>query len=89
MKGSLPVSSEAPNDVSRHEQLVDEIDMEIIALIDRRVRLAQQRTADRTIAGSSRSGLSRENEILRRYHDALGAPGTRLAMTLIGMTRNP
>lgn len=38
-------------------------------------------------SGGRRVNLSRENEILGRFSDALGTPGTALAMTLLELSR--
>ncbi|MGH3312577.1 MAG: chorismate mutase [Streptomyces sp.] len=63
---------------------IDELDAEIIALVQERravsVRVQQARA-------EGHGGLAREMEVLGRYRDALGRPGTQLAMTLLGLCR--
>ena len=66
---------------------IDALDDRIIGLIQERVAVSAVVQETRIAAGGRRVNLSRENEILGRYRDALGKPGTSLAMTLLELSR--
>ncbi|MFI1763787.1 chorismate mutase [Streptomyces sp. NPDC020800] len=76
------------------EQTIADARERIDALDDRIIGLIQERTAVSTVvqetriaSGGRRVHLSREMEILGRYREALGKPGTALAMTLLELCR--
>ena len=76
------------------EQLIADSRTRIDALDDRIIGLVQERMAvsaviqeARITSGGRRVNLSREMEILGHYRDALGKPGTSLAMTLLELCR--
>lgn len=76
------------------EQTIADARMRIDALDDRIIGLIQERMAVSTVVqqtriadGGRRVNLSREMEILGRYREALGRPGTALAMTLLELCR--
>ncbi|MEU6816515.1 chorismate mutase [Streptomyces sp. NPDC046860] len=76
------------------ERTIDDARERIDALDDRIIGLVQERMAvsavvqrTRIASGGRRVSLSREMEILGRYRDALGKPGTSLAMTLLELCR--
>ncbi|MFD4791428.1 chorismate mutase [Streptomyces sp. NPDC058459] len=78
----------------RPERIIDDARERIDALDDRIIGLVQERMAvsavvqrTRITSGGRRVSLSREMEILGRYRDALGKPGTALAMTLLELCR--
>ncbi|ARQ68989.1 chorismate mutase [Streptomyces marincola] len=66
---------------------IDDLDARIIGLIEERVTVSRQVQAARIASGGRRVHLAREMDILRRYRDGLGAPGTGLAMTLLDLCR--
>ncbi|ONK11998.1 Intracellular chorismate mutase [Streptomyces sp. MP131-18] len=66
---------------------IDALDDSIISLIEERISVSEQIQATRIAAGGRRVHLAREMEVLRRYRDGLGAPGTGLAMTLLDLCR--
>jgi chorismate mutase len=74
---------------------LDELDQQIIDLVQERRSVAaaaeaHSRAAARRAeaAGEERpGGLAREMEIFDRYRQALGRPGTQLAMTLLHLCR--
>ncbi|MHC3468324.1 chorismate mutase [Streptomyces sp. 7R007] len=66
---------------------IDTLDDRIIGLIQERVAVSAVVQQTRIAAGGRRVHLSREMEILNRYSDALGKPGTSLAMTLLELSR--
>ncbi|MFE0350522.1 chorismate mutase [Streptomyces griseoluteus] len=76
------------------ERTIDDARERIDALDDRIIGLVQERMAvsavvqqTRIASGGRRVSLAREMEILGRYRDALGKPGTALAMTLLELCR--
>ncbi|MCX4691491.1 chorismate mutase [Streptomyces sp. NBC_01408] len=76
------------------EQLIADSRMRIDALDDRIIGLIQERMAVSTViqearisSGGRRVHLSREMEVLSHWSDALGKPGTALAMTLLELCR--
>ncbi|MFJ3662058.1 chorismate mutase [Streptomyces sp. NPDC090119] len=76
------------------ERTIDDARTRIDALDDRIIGLVQERMAvssvvqrTRIASGGRKVSLSREMEILGRYRDALGKPGTALAMTLLELCR--
>ncbi|MFD5490077.1 chorismate mutase [Streptomyces virginiae] len=76
------------------EQLIAESRTRIDAIDDRIIGLIQERMAVSTViqdariaSGGRRVHLSREMEVLPHWSDALGRPGTALAMTLLELCR--
>jgi chorismate mutase len=66
---------------------IDALDDRIIGLIQERMAVSAVVQQTRIASGGRRVHLSREMEILGRYRDALGKPGTGLAMTLLELCR--
>ena len=66
---------------------IDALDDRIIGLIQERVAVSAVVQEARISSGGRRVSLTRENEILSHYSDALGRPGTSLAMTLLELSR--
>ncbi|MFH9400118.1 chorismate mutase [Streptomyces sp. NPDC017638] len=66
---------------------IDALDDRIIGLIQERMAVSTVVQRTRIASGGRRVHLSREMEILARYRDALGKPGTTLAMTLLELCR--
>ncbi|MFJ6084102.1 chorismate mutase [Streptomyces sp. NPDC092369] len=66
---------------------IDALDDRIIGLIQERVAVSAVVQEARIASGGRRVNLSRENEILSRYSDALGKPAVSLAMTLLELSR--
>ncbi|MCF4139964.1 chorismate mutase [Streptomyces sp. Tue 6430] len=66
---------------------VDALDDRIIGLIQERAAVSAVIQEARITSGGRRVNLSREMEILDRYRQALGKPGTSLAMTLLELCR--
>ena len=62
---------------------IDVLDDRIIGLIQERMAVSAVVQQTRIASGGRRVHLSREMEILGRYREALGRPGTGLAMTLL------
>ncbi|MFF7949984.1 chorismate mutase [Streptomyces griseorubiginosus] len=66
---------------------IDAIDDRILGLIQERMAVSAVVQQTRIASGGRRVHLAREMEILGRYRDALGKPGTNLAMTLLELCR--
>ncbi|MFJ9813919.1 chorismate mutase [Streptomyces sp. NPDC101151] len=66
---------------------IDTLDDRIIGLIQERMAVSGVVQETRIASGGRRVNLSREMEILGRYREALGKPGTSLAMTLLELCR--
>ncbi|RSS81610.1 chorismate mutase [Streptomyces sp. WAC06614] len=76
------------------EQIVADSRARIDALDDRIIGLIQERMAVSTViqeariaSGGRRVHLAREMEVLAHWREALGKPGTSLAMTLLELCR--
>ncbi|MFD0341242.1 chorismate mutase [Streptomyces sp. NPDC127117] len=66
---------------------IDTLDDRIIGLVQERMAVSAVIQEARITSGGRRISLSREMEILGSYRDALGKPGTSLAMTLLELCR--
>ena len=66
---------------------IDSCDAEIIELVQRRLSISQQIGQLRTAAGGTRLSLSREQQVLARFRDALGPDGATLGMMLLRQGR--
>ncbi|MFJ9035439.1 chorismate mutase [Streptomyces sp. NPDC102406] len=66
---------------------IDALDDRIIGLVQERMAVSAVVQETRLAAGGRRVHLSREMEVLSHYRDALGKPGTSLAMTLLELCR--
>jgi chorismate mutase len=62
---------------------IDAVDAEIIRLWRERASLSGQVGAARIAAGGTRLVLAREQQIVEKFRDALGADGAPLAMLLL------
>ncbi|GAA2451784.1 chorismate mutase [Streptomyces macrosporus] len=78
---------EAEERIERDRARIDDLDRRIIALVQERVEVSARIQRTRIEAGGRRVNLSREMEILARYREELGKPGTSLAMTLLELCR--
>jgi chorismate mutase len=66
---------------------IDALDDRIIGLIQERMAVSAVIQEARITSGGRRVNLSREMEVLAHYSEALGKPGTSLAMTLLELCR--
>ncbi|KUJ51361.1 Intracellular chorismate mutase [Streptomyces sp. MBT84] len=78
---------EAADVINGARERIDTLDDRIIGLIQERVAVSAVVQEARISSGGRRVNLSREMEILGRYREALGKPGTSLAMTLLELCR--
>jgi chorismate mutase len=77
----------ASAEIDEARQAIDELDGRIMALIRERMAVSERIQRTRIASGGRRVSLAREMDILRRYREGLGQPGTALAMTLLELCR--
>ncbi|MEU8653176.1 chorismate mutase [Streptomyces sp. NPDC048737] len=80
-------TSEAADVITGARERIDALDDRIIGLIQERVAVSAVIQEARITSGGRRVNLSREMEVLDHYRQALGKPGTSLAMTLLELCR--
>ena len=80
-------SASAASRITGARGRIDELDAQIIALVRERMAVSADIQRARIASGGRRVNLSREMEILARYREQLGRPGTELAMTLLELCR--
>ena len=73
--------------ISTARERIDSLDGQMIALVQERMGVSAEIQRTRIESGGRRVHLSREMEVLNHYSDALGKPGTALAMTLLELCR--
>ncbi|WP_306186457.1 chorismate mutase [Streptomyces sp. MK5] len=78
---------EAADVITGARERIDALDDRIIGLIQERMAVSAVIQEARIASGGRRVNLSREMEILGHYRDALGKPGTTVAMTLLELCR--
>ncbi|GHF88651.1 chorismate mutase [Streptomyces filamentosus] len=66
---------------------IDALDDRIIGLIQERMAVSAVIQEARISSGGRRVNLAREMEVLEHYRNALGKPGTALAMTMLELCR--
>jgi chorismate mutase len=84
-----PSTPPAQREIAHLRERIDEIDAALIALWQERAALSQQVGAARVAAGGTRLALSREREILDRFHRDLGSIGTQLGLLILRAGRGP
>lgn len=90
--GGQETGTEVPDAAERILEIrrrIDEIDNSLIALWQERAALSREVGAIRRAAGGTRLVLSREQQILEHFREALGADGTQFAMLLLRAGRGP
>ncbi len=75
--------------VAAGRERIDRLDAELVRLIAERAAVSAEVQAARRAAGGPRIVQSRENEVVRRWHDALGRPGSAIALALLELGRGP
>ncbi|WP_328873316.1 chorismate mutase [Streptomyces sp. NBC_00287] len=80
-------TDEAASVITGARDRIDSLDDRIIGLIQERMAVSAVVQEARIASGGRRVNLSREMEILDHYREALGKPGTALAMTLLELCR--
>jgi chorismate mutase len=82
-----PPAVSAEQSIAANRRLVDDLDARIIALVQERMTVSGEIQAARIGSGGRRVHLAREMEVMRTYGDALGRPGTAVALTLLELCR--
>ncbi|WP_217142504.1 chorismate mutase [Streptomyces sp. AC627_RSS907] len=80
-------TTEAAGLITGARERIDALDDRIIGLIQERMAVSAVIQEARITSGGRRVNLSRENEVLDHYRQALGKPGTALAMTMLELCR--
>ncbi|MEU0222851.1 chorismate mutase [Streptomyces sp. NPDC006284] len=80
-------TSEAAGVITGARERIDALDDRIIGLIQERMAVSAVIQEARITSGGRRVNLSREMEVLDHYREALGKPGTALAMTMLELCR--
>jgi chorismate mutase len=68
---------------------IDEIDADIVRLVRERVEVSRRIQRARRLEGGPRIAQARENEVVGRWSDELGAPGGTIALALLELGRGP
>jgi chorismate mutase len=68
---------------------IDRLDADLLALVDARRRVSAEIQRRRLADGGPRVVHAREAEVIGRWRDALGTPGTRIAQALLELSRGP
>jgi chorismate mutase len=90
MTATLPTTdadADADARIADLRQEIDTCDAEIIALVQRRLAVSQEIGELRRAAGGTRLSLSREQQVLSRFQQALGRDGATLGMMLLHQGR--
>jgi chorismate mutase len=87
MTATLPAAADADERIAELREQIDDCDAEIIRLVQRRLAVSQQIGELRRAAGGTRLSLSREQQVLTRFQDALGRDGAALGMMLLRQGR--
>jgi chorismate mutase len=80
-------TADAAEQINALRSEIDACDAQLIALVQRRLSIAQQIGALRTASGGMRLSLSREQRVLSRFRTALGPDGAALGMMLLRQGR--
>ncbi|MFE2444631.1 chorismate mutase [Stenotrophomonas sp. NPDC087984] len=80
-------ATEAAEVIGTARERIDALDGRILDLVRERMAVSAAIQEARIASGGRRVQLSREMEILDRYRQRLGKPGTTLAMTLLELCR--
>ncbi|GAA1688845.1 chorismate mutase [Streptomyces yatensis] len=88
MENTETTETAKPADViGSARERIDALDGQILDLVRERMGVSAAIQEARIASGGRRVQLSREMEILDRYRQRLGKPGTTLAMTLLELCR--
>ena len=75
--------------VREGRERIDALDAELVRLIAERAAVSAEVQRARRAAGGPRIVQSRENEVVGRWHAALGRPGSAIALALLELGRGP
>ena len=68
---------------------IDALDAQLVLLIRQRLAVSQDIQRDRMAAGGPRVVHAREAEVVGRWREELGPPGSRIALALLELSRGP
>lgn len=80
-------TADASELIAGARERIDALDDRIIGLIQERMAVSAVIQDARIASGGRRVNLAREMEVLAHYREALGKPGTSMAMTLLELSR--
>ena len=82
-------TDECPTDerIAELRGRIDACDAEIVRLVQHRLAVSQEIGELRRATGGTRLSLSREQQVLARYQDALGPDGATLGLMLLRQGR--
>lgn len=75
--------------VDEGRRRIDELDDALLDVLAERQRVSAEVQRLRRESGGPRIQHARENEIVRRYVNAVGRPGATLALTVLEVCRGP
>ena len=88
LTATTPDAAADPTDrISELREAIDSCDAEIIALVQRRLAISREIGSLRAASGGTRLSLSREQQVLSRFGNALGPDGAALGMLLLRQGR--
>jgi chorismate mutase len=80
-------STSADERIAELRGAIDDCDAEIVRLVQQRLAVAREIGELRRTTGGTRLSLSREQQVLARYQDALGPDGAALGLMLLRQGR--
>ncbi|TFV53524.1 chorismate mutase [Blastococcus sp. TF02A-35] len=83
----VTVTGSAVDRITELRGEIDACDAEIIELVRRRLAVSREIGALRKATGGTRLNLSREQQVLDRFREALGDDGAALGMLLLRQGR--
>ena len=89
MDRTIPEAAAPAGEIGEMRERIDGIDDAIMRLWRERARLSRRIGAARVAAGGTRLVLSREEQVLRRFREGIGADGIPLALLLLRAGRGP
>ncbi len=84
---NAPTPAEAAERIGELRVEIDTCDAEIIRLVQQRLAISQEIGSLRRQTGGTRLSLSREQQVLARFQEALGPDGAGLGMMLLRQGR--
>jgi chorismate mutase len=83
----MTTSTPADEQIAELRREIDACDAELIRLVQHRLTVSQEIGELRRATGGTRLSLSREQQVLARYQDALGPDGATLGLVLLRQGR--
>jgi chorismate mutase len=83
------VARDDPDAVRAGRARIDELDATLVALVRERLEVSRAIQQARMATGGPQVVNAREGEVVDRWRAALGAPGGRIALALLELSRGP